>query len=85
VRSSRLMAAQVHQSSLTMTPSNNCLLHQAFLHVSLLLLGLSHMNGNLKKRTDILSQFLLLLPLLRFVPETKEHLREEKNHLGSWF
>lgn len=47
--------------SLAILPHLGTLLHLAFVDISLLLLGLSYINGNLKKRTDILSQAFVVI------------------------
>lgn len=81
MRSSRQLAAQVHQSSLAMT-LNNCLLHPALLDVSLRLLGLSHMNGNLKISTDTLSQVFVVIVTAEICTRDKRTLKRRKESLG---
>lgn len=67
--SSRKMAAQVHQGSLVILGTEQLPSPFAFFNAFLLLLGLAHINGNLKKRTDTLCHIFIVT----VAAETKEN------------
>lgn len=71
--SSRKMAAQVHQGSLAILGTEELPSPFAFFNAFLLLLGLAHINGNLKERTDTLCHIFIVT----VAAETKENLRKE--------